>query len=282
MLDIPYDAELFRAYAYLAPLAKELRSHNYSILRCPTCNLYFQELVADPDESERLYNSYTGRHPAAPARPLAELAHFAEDAMIIRLLFPHRRPVVLDYGMSTGNWAAMTRAYDCEVWGTDIKEQSRDIAQQRGIVFSPFTQLPENHFDFINADQVFEHLAEPLETLKTLANSLKPGGKLKISTPYDRHISAKIQRAKAGDYDKDAFGRAFESMCPLLHLNLFEKSNLLTMAHKSDLSPYRVPLRIGYSAMTLFDTPRQWNRNLYNPFKRWRARGTWQFFQKNP
>jgi len=280
-MDLPYDGAQLRAYAYLAPLARSLESQCFSILRCSSCRLYFQELVADSAESALLYNTYAGRQPAPPARPLAELAHFAEDAMISRLLFPQHRPVVLDYGMNTGNWAAMARAYDCDVWGTDIKEQSKDIAERRGITYSPPSLLPESHFDFINADQVFEHLSDPLTTLRTLAKSLKPGGKMKISTPHDRHLAVKIQRAKAGAYDPAAFIRAFESMWPLLHLNLFETANLQIMAHKAGLSPYRVPLAIGYAAMTLFDTPRQWNRNLYNPFKRWLARGTWQYFQQS-
>jgi SAM-dependent methyltransferase len=282
ILDLPFEGDLLRDFSRGSRLKAELSSQKYSILRCNVCDLFFQELVADARESAVLYqDDYAGVKSTGPM-PLPPLAHMAEEAMLIRLLFPERRPVVLDFGMGMGHWAGMVRAFDCEAWGTDINDTSAEAARGQSVVFSKFEALPENHFDFINADQVFEHLAEPLPVARTLNRLLKADGILKISTPGDLQIKSKIRRAMAAKYDGPQFLHDFDSLYPLAHLNLFSKTSLVAFGRKAGLAPFRVPLGLSYSTMTLFHTPRQWNRNLRHPFKRWSSKGTWQFFKKKP
>jgi SAM-dependent methyltransferase len=217
---------------------------------------------------------------AGKARPLTELAHLAEDAIHIRLLMPEGRPKVLDFGMNRGDWAAMSGAFGCEIWGTDIDAAAAVAAKERGVRFVGFDELAPAAFDFINADQVFEHLTDPVTVLSKLERSLRPGGWLKLSTPGDRRMEAKLARARAGGYDEAEWRREFDSLAPLMHVNLFERRSLVALGMEVGLEPYRLPLRIAYAAMVLFHTSRQWNRNLVNPWKRWRGKGTWQYFRK--
>lgn len=283
MLEMSYADDLLKDWVGRSPIDQELQSLSYVILKCPSCHLYFQELVCDPHETLKIYSirNYTAGCGNNQSRNLVQLAHMAEEAMLVRSLFPAHRPRVLDFGMGQGHWAAMAQAYDCEVWGTDINPGSQEIARARAISFCQIGDLPREYFDFINADQVLEHLVDPLEVLQQLASSLKPGSIIKISTPGDRRIDQKIHGAKQRKLSAADFRKSFDVLAPLYHLNLFAKESLLVLAQQFGLSPFRVPLSLSYSTMTLFNSLRQLNRNLYQPFKRWRSPGTWQFFKKN-
>ena len=202
--------------------------------------------------------------------------------MLIRLLHPgeERRPRVLDYGMGSGDWPLMAKAYGSEVWGTDVDPRSAQAAAESGIRYGELETMPDGYFDFINADQVFEHLPDPLTTIKALASKLAPGGHLKLSTPADELIEPKIARLASGGYTLETFKKEFHALSLLSHINLFSASAMHALAQAAGLEPFQVPLKIAYATVTGFHSLRQLNRNFYNPWKRHRARSTWQFFVK--
>lgn len=203
--------------------------------------------------------------------------------MLIRLLHPDekRRPRVLDYGMGSGEWPLMARAYGSEVWGTDVDPRSARAAAESGIRFGELESMPDGYFDFINADQVFEHLPDPLGTLQALCGKLAPGGHVKLSTPADEYIEQRIARLQAGRYTLAAFKEEFHALSPLSHINLYSAEAMQALGKAAGLEPFQLPLKTAYSTVTGFHSLRQINRNVYNPWKRHRARGTWQFFVKS-
>ncbi|MDQ3622342.1 MAG: class I SAM-dependent methyltransferase, partial [Verrucomicrobiota bacterium] len=172
-------------------------------------------------------------------------------------------------------------AYGSEVWGTDIDPRSARVAAESGVQFvADVAAVEDGYFDFINADQVFEHLADPVGVIRVLAAKLRRGGHLKTSTPADRRIEAKLARLNSGGYSLQLFKRDFHALSPLSHINLFSATSLGALAAAARLESFRVPLQMCYAVMTGFHSARQLNRNLYNPLKRYSARGTWQFFRK--
>jgi hypothetical protein len=120
-----------------------------------------------------------------------------------------------------------------------------------------------------------------LETLRQLRDSLLPGGVLKLNLPgkkdFRKTLAAVGKFTTPSNKTLDDF---FLHIEPLVHINLFQQANIVGMGREAGLEPFRVPLGLSYSSMLLFNTGRQWNRNLYQPWKRWRSTGTWQFFRK--
>jgi len=53
--------------------------------------------------------------------------------------------------------------------------------------------LPDADFDFINVDQVFEHLPYPRATLANLTTKLRAGGVVRISVPNGRRVLKKLR-----------------------------------------------------------------------------------------
>lgn len=278
VLSLAYSNELFSGLFDGLNVPPGIYKQNYTIKYCPSCDFYYQETSLDLEEAKAFYSSKSAE--SSRCRKLSEYAHLAEEAMLIRLLFSDRQPAVLDFGMNTGDWALMAKAYGCKVYGSDIAEFSRQCASSKSIEFVEPDNLPENEFDFINVDQVFEHLQAPYHTLWYLIRSLKKGGIIKISTPGDKKFRIKIEMLKNNKFSFTEFKKEFDSLLPLIHLNLFSKKSLINLGKRVGLSVYRIPLKISYATMTLFDSMRQLNRNIYNPLKRTLAIGTWQFFIK--
>ncbi len=90
----------------------------------------------------------------------------------------------LDFGSGVGSGALLFAANGYEVSLADISSTLLDFAQRRldkrGIaaqyIDTKTEALPDGAYDFITAMDVFEHIAEPEQTVEVLARALAPGG----------------------------------------------------------------------------------------------------------
>lgn len=283
VLSLPFDRGILGAWAEKKRKTEQVAGREFRIYHDPRRDFFWQQFVlTNEEETERRTRV---RQTKSEARPptLTEAVHKTEEAILLRLLTPAERPKVLDYGMGLGHWLLAMRAFGAEAWGTDIDPLSAVVAAENGLRFEAnLDDLPDGYFDFINSDQVFEHLPDPLRHLERITPKLSPGGILKLSTPGDERMPGKLSRLARGGYsDLGEFQRDFDSLSPLCHINLFTARSLRALGEAAGLNPFRIPLKTGYGAMTGFFSPRQWNRNLYNPWKRSRASRTWQYFRKS-
>jgi SAM-dependent methyltransferase len=82
--------------------------------------------------------------------------------------------------------------------------------------------------DFVNTEQVFEHVPAPRELAKRLAASLKPGGILKICVPYGEDIERRIE---LGEWQAERGSRhSLDPVAPLEHINCFKFETLRRLA----------------------------------------------------
>ncbi len=90
----------------------------------------------------------------------------------------------LDFGSGVGSGGLLFAAHGFEVTLADISSTLLDFAEKRlnlHNVPASFKDLktevlPADHFDFITAMDVFEHIANPEETVRSLAPLLRSGG----------------------------------------------------------------------------------------------------------
>ncbi|MEM6911661.1 MAG: class I SAM-dependent methyltransferase [Verrucomicrobiota bacterium] len=260
--------------------SKALANREFTVIRCQSCGLVYQVVAWEEPEAEWVYTRFSESGDLEKFRPVQHFAHKAEDAMIVRLLFPEIRPKVLDYGMGLGEWARMATAFGCEVFGFDQDPRSVAFSERYGVRFLRPEQFPESAFDFVNADQVVEHFQDPVAHLQEMVRALKPGGVMKLSTPGDRQIWRKMRALELGQIAPSAFHEAFASIAPLMHLNLFDEQSMVALGRRVGQERFHLPLSLSYASMALFDGGRQFNRNLRTPWKRSRAKGTWQYYRK--
>jgi SAM-dependent methyltransferase len=104
-------------------------------------------------------------------------------------------------------------------------------------------EIPGYQFDCINAEQIFEHLPNPLETLQYISQSLKPNGVIRISVPngWDIRNRLKILDWAALKGSKNTL----YPISPLEHINCFNHDALVRMAELAGLAPIQVSAQMG-------------------------------------
>jgi SAM-dependent methyltransferase len=207
-------------------------------------------------------------------------AHMAEEILVLRQMIPAGRPKVLDFGCNWGKWASMALAFGCDVDAVEVNSVTAEFCSSRGIkVIDPET-LEDNHYDFINVDQVLEHIADPLDVARKLADKLAPGGFMKWSTPQNEKLPGALLRA-ADVMDGTILQSAnIDALEPLFHINLFTNKALRELGRKAGMEVVSQPLLTWLGAGQMWNLPRQIGRNLSVPRKRWLGQGTYLWFSR--
>ena len=223
----------------------------YTLLQCRTCRALFQENCPDDAFATEIYAGWIGRSLAgsAPHYPLHDYTHWISEAMTLtdfvlkRMGKESPRDLrVLDFGMGHGLFARAMAACGCQVWGYDFAENRNMAANDEGgLKMIGLEGIAAAKFDFINTEQVFEHLPEPHATGLLLAESLDDKGLLKISVPFNRWLEKGelLIDWQAGRYAR----RSSMPLQPLEHLTYFRRPSLNFLAERLRLT--QVKLAVG-------------------------------------
>lgn len=211
----------------------DLTGAQYEIAQCLDCGFIWQTQIPNGELMDRLYNIWI-----SPAESLAKrtnagaalLSGYAKEARIISSLL-RKNPSeidVLDFGMGWGYWCLAAKRLGYNVSGFEIAKERIAFARENGIkVIENFSAIAVRQFDFINAEQVFEHIPEPLQTLKTLVLSLKDKGIIQLSVPDGKGLEKKIGR--------DGWKPSKGPVQPLEHINCFTRQTLIGLAKRAGL-----------------------------------------------
>ncbi|OGW29173.1 MAG: hypothetical protein A2X59_08150 [Nitrospirae bacterium GWC2_42_7] len=224
----------------------DLSGGKYEILKCMECGFIWQAFILNEAHMEKLYNLWASPEKSINKKRYADTALFSSysrQVQIIYSLIP-RKPYeinVLDFGMGWGFWCLMVKAHGMNIAGFEISGEKAAFARSNGIsVMTDFAQLLSASFDFINLDQVLEHLPDPRNVLLTLSSRLNAGGYIRISVPNGNKMEKKITRS-GWKPSKDA-------LHPLEHINCFTNSSLSALGRTCGLTLNRQPLIPGNAA----------------------------------
>jgi len=255
----------------------------YCLLKCDKCDLVFQRDVLNDALMEKLYE-----HWIDPSK--AMLRHLDEGSTevhclaaqeIMRIIAYLRRPAsslqFLDFGMGWGEWALMAKGFGCDAYGLELSSKRIEYAVSKGIKVIVGKEPHHLQFDFINTEQVFEHLPRPVETLVELKKLLKPNGVLKISVPPGWDIARKL---RIMDWAAPKNSRnSLNAVAPLEHINCFQVRSIAEMAGIAGLKEVKIPLSLQYRNMVCWGGPNRLTRNLIKPlYQTLLNRSTYMFF----
>lgn len=219
----------------------------YQLDRCQNCGLVFQANVGDDRLLSDLYTHWVEE----PGDPDRDIPTYREDIGAIRLSRdaheimaaasflgkPLRQLRTLDYGMGWALWPRIAAALGCHSHGSDLSEPRMAFAREHGVETVDDAAIAGITFDFINTEQVFEHVPEPLRLLRFLAASLVPGGVIKISVPSGEDADA-IVSGLAGGTNGGGYAELIPVQ-PLEHVNSFSHRSLSAMASAARLEVVR-------------------------------------------
>ncbi|MGL4944089.1 MAG: methyltransferase domain-containing protein [Thermoguttaceae bacterium] len=171
------------------------------VYACKECEHHFVAGELTIEQLTDLYTNYYQRSKFNPDdyKPYQEKSGFlawldGEEGLAYRHVPKNVR--VLDIGCGQCETLGYHKNRGCEVYGVEVDESVKLVADRYGFhfengLFDPNKYEP-NFFDYVTMDQVFEHLVDPLQTLKEINTVLKPNGKLVISCPNPRAMGRYI------------------------------------------------------------------------------------------
>lgn len=156
---------------------------------------------------------------------------------------------VLDLGCGSGAMSALLRERGKagEIWGVEKFSDAARMARDSGAFDKVFegdleaiiSELPNEHFDYIIAGDILEHLVDPWTVCEKLNACLVPGGTFICSIPNIRNFSfvlALIFRGRFEYRDSGVMDRT--------HLRFFARKDVHEMFSRSGYSDIQInPVR---------------------------------------
>jgi SAM-dependent methyltransferase len=209
---------------------------SYELVRCRDCTLLYQRWIGDDALLAELYGVWIEKDfdPAgdpqyrkAVSSPRASRDGHEIMAAAAHLGLRAEEMTTLDYGMGWAMWARIAKDLGCRSFGNDLSPSRMAFAEEHGVATLSDEALAGQRFHFINTEQVFEHVARPLELARRLVDALLPGGILKISVPAGEGADKVVEQLVAGG---DPSAEALVPIQPLEHVNCFTHRSLDALA----------------------------------------------------
>jgi SAM-dependent methyltransferase len=243
----------------------------YRILECRACGLMYQQQIPNAEFLGRLYGAWVNPQ-AAYERNRKNLggnvAQYLFEMWQLRYWGKGKQLKVLDYGMGWGRWCEVAYTFGHDVHGYEYESERQDRDRLMGVKVLGYDELPGQQFDFINTEQVFEHLTDPLVILRHLIASLRSGGMLRISVPAGTFVKRNLARfERTGEplvFEKGIVS-GLTNIEPLQHLNCWDGPALQRFGFGAGLKRYQFPLRQRIAAKQDWLFPRGFFRNILQP-----------------
>ena len=248
---IPYDDKNIISYLknFYEPQGKiefnYLKNVDYSLIKCGVCKLIYQEFVPNDELLEILYESWIDPEKAFERNGNLGLEYrllrFNEIIQVLDYFEKEPNQLsVLDFGMGWGSYCKQLLSLDMNVFGAELSEKRITNAKKYGIQVLNWEEIPKMDLDFINTDDVFEHIVQPNLLLNHLVKGLKKGGVIKISVPngivYSKAIKAMNWSAERGAELN------LNGVSPLEHINCFFPDSLRELAKSNGLSEISISI----------------------------------------
>ena len=251
---------------------KYLKGADYHLCACKNCELIFQRQVPDDFLMEELYERWIDPKTAFLEHQRKDgIKKYTNYAKEIATVIAHFDAVpstlkFLDFGMGWGIWALIAKAMGCDSYGSELSQERIAYASASGVKISSWDDIPNGKFNFINTEQVFEHISNPLDVMLHLKQGLNKNGVLKISVPTASNIDSRLGLMdwKANRKSKNSLN----PVAPLEHINYFKRTSLLKMADIAGMVPVELARRNQYIFSPLTKTAGHFFKELFFPKKK--------------
>ncbi|HOW26147.1 MAG TPA: class I SAM-dependent methyltransferase [Bacteroidales bacterium] len=218
---------------------KYLQDQDYILFECSVCGLIYQKEIPNDFLMHKLYNIWIDPQKCfdlyEKSRGIEYFAYLSSEIVDIIKHFdqPPTDLKFLDFSMGWGHWCQIAQSFGCTVHGTEYSQSRIDYARSKGINVISYSEIANHRYDFINTEQVFEHLPDIRTTVNFLIKSLKSNGIIKINVPNGWNIKKRLEK-----WDWTALKGSNDSLnpvAPLEHINCFDHHSLIELATHSGL-----------------------------------------------
>lgn len=170
---------------------------------CSTCELVFRNPAPLPDARLTAYEDLEIR-PGRTQLQEKKQRHYRHALCEIEQHALNGSRRLLDFGSGAGGLLLAANEAGFEVTGLEVQRaMAAWVRENRGLRVLAETingpGLADETFDCITSTQVFEHLADPRATLRTLLEKLRPGGLILTEVPNLRDFREVRRRGSTMD-----------------------------------------------------------------------------------
>lgn len=228
----------------------------YHLAECENCFLIFQKFIPNDFLMVKLYDEWIDPDFDLNSTGEFHVSYFEKYAAEISILIRNLGNMpgqlnFLDFGMGWGKWSLMAKAFGCNSYGMELSEERIEHAQKNGITIVNWEEVPNYEFDFINTDQVFEHIPNPLKTLKHLSSSLRENGMLKICVPNGNRTKKILKKM---DWEAPKRSKnSLNNVAPLEHINCYSTPTITKLAELCGLKPAKLKAFGSKEMMSIYE-----------------------------
>lgn len=186
--------------------------YEHHLYQCRYCKLVFSYVIPEDKKLEEHYEQY-GRN---DYRSPITTKRYRELLKWFEVYRGNGR--ILDLGCGTGYFLEEALDLKWEAHGIEISQKARNLCREKGIqmVGSVLDEAIQSNmqYDVITAFEVIEHLSHPEEEFKKLAELVRKGGMLYLTTPNFNSLNRRILNEK------------WDALCFPEHLSYFSKTSL--------------------------------------------------------
>jgi 2-polyprenyl-3-methyl-5-hydroxy-6-metoxy-1,4-benzoquinol methylase len=216
---------------YKNKIPKKINNFYYNLLECKKCTGIFQEQIPNKSFSFNLYENYISYKESLKKKQNFDIKnykkYFADATFIEKLIKKKPKNIsILDFGSGWGFWSKFINACNFKVKSYEISNRRINYLKKNKIFVLKNLKIIKEKFDFIYADQVFEHLPDPQETIKILGKVLKKKGYILLGFPSSFLFKYKL---------KKNYFPSKDCAHPLEHINILNRKCLSFMIKSTSL-----------------------------------------------
>ena len=220
----------FFEYYYKKKLNLDLISqYDYNLLECQNCKFIFQQFIPDEFFSEELYENIISAQDSLKKKQdnITSISKkYHNELSLLKNIFKNKKINILEFGAGWGFWSLEAKKFGFDVSCFELSKKRIDYMKSKGLNVVNSIKNDSKKYDLIYSDQTFEHINDPMETLKLLDESLNSGGYILLNFPSSFRFKSKVKKNYVPKKDEAH---------PLEHLNLFNRSSVNHLIKETNL-----------------------------------------------
>tara|TARA_B100000787_G_C16194393_1_gene299693 strand:- start:1016 stop:1870 length:855 start_codon:yes stop_codon:yes gene_type:complete len=220
----------FFEYYYKKKLNLDLiAQYDYNLLECQNCKFIFQQFIPDEFFSEELYENIISAQDSLKKKQdnITSISKkYHNELSLLKNIFKNKKINILEFGAGWGFWSLEAKKFGFDVSCFELSKKRIDYMKSKGLNVVNSIKNDSKKYDLIYSDQTFEHINDPMETLKLLDESLNSGGYILLNFPSSFRFKSKVKKNYVPKKDEAH---------PLEHLNLFNRSSVNHLIKETNL-----------------------------------------------